>query len=66
MNAGTPAGVVAVVGASGCDDMADTWMTSYRRPLVGFVLPYVNGDVQAAEDVGNFARRASRRQRTTD
>lgn len=26
-------------------------MTSYRRPLVGFVLPYVNGDVQAAEDV---------------
>jgi RNA polymerase sigma-70 factor, ECF subfamily len=51
MNAGTPAGVVAVVGASGCDDMADTWMTSYRRPLVGFVLPYVNGDVQAAEDV---------------
>jgi RNA polymerase sigma-70 factor (ECF subfamily) len=31
--------------------MADVWMTSYRRPLVGFVLPYVNGDVQAAEDV---------------
>ena len=26
-------------------------MTLYRRPLVGFVLPYVNGDVQAAEDV---------------
>jgi RNA polymerase sigma-70 factor, ECF subfamily len=26
-------------------------MTSYRRPLLGFVLPYVNGDVQAAEDV---------------
>jgi len=44
----------------------DSWMTLYRRPLVGFVLPYVNGDVQAAEDVGNFARRASRRQRTTD
>ena len=26
-------------------------MTLYRRPLVGFVLPDVNGDVQAAEDV---------------
>jgi RNA polymerase sigma-70 factor, ECF subfamily len=50
MNAGPSLGVVAVVG-SGCDDMAATWMTSYRRPLVGFVLPYVNGDVQAAEDV---------------
>jgi RNA polymerase sigma-70 factor, ECF subfamily len=31
--------------------MADTWMRSYRRPLVGFVLPLVNGDLQAAEDV---------------
>ena len=66
VNAGRRAGVVAVVGAPGCDDVADSWMTLYRRPLVGFVLPYVNGDVQAAEDVGNFARRASRRQRTTD
>ena len=26
-------------------------MHSYRVPLVGFVLPLVNGDVQAAEDV---------------
>jgi RNA polymerase sigma-70 factor (ECF subfamily) len=26
-------------------------MRSFRRPLVGFVLPFVNGDVQAAEDV---------------
>jgi len=26
-------------------------MRSYRLPLVGFVLPLVNGDVQAAEDV---------------
>ena len=26
-------------------------MNSYRVPLVGFVLPFVNGDVQAAEDV---------------
>jgi RNA polymerase sigma-70 factor (ECF subfamily) len=31
--------------------MAGTWMSSYRRPLVGFVLPFVNGDLQAAEDV---------------
>jgi hypothetical protein len=30
---------------------ADTWMSSYRLPLVGFVLPLVNGDLQAAEDV---------------
>jgi RNA polymerase sigma-70 factor, ECF subfamily len=26
-------------------------MSSLRPPLVGFVLPFVNGDVQAAEDV---------------
>ena len=39
------------MGAPGCDDVADSWMTLYRRPLVGFVLSYVNGDVQAAEDV---------------
>ena len=26
-------------------------MRSYRLPLVGFVLPLVNGDMQAAEDV---------------
>ena len=26
-------------------------MNSYRVPLVGFVLPLVNGDVQVAEDV---------------
>jgi RNA polymerase sigma-70 factor (ECF subfamily) len=31
--------------------MVETWMRSYRVPLVGFVLPFVNGDVQAAEDV---------------
>lgn len=30
---------------------ADAWLDSYRRPLVGFVLPLVNGDVHAAEDV---------------
>jgi RNA polymerase sigma-70 factor, ECF subfamily len=26
-------------------------MHQYRRPLVGFVLPFVNGDIHAAEDV---------------
>jgi RNA polymerase sigma-70 factor (ECF subfamily) len=31
--------------------MADTWMSSYRKPLVGYVLPMVNGDLHAAEDV---------------
>jgi RNA polymerase sigma-70 factor (ECF subfamily) len=39
------------VAASGCDDTAETWLNSYRLPLVGFVLPLVNGDLQAAEDV---------------
>jgi RNA polymerase sigma-70 factor, ECF subfamily len=39
------------MAAWGCDDMADTWMSRFRVPLVGFVLPFVNGDVQAAEDV---------------
>jgi RNA polymerase sigma-70 factor, ECF subfamily len=42
---------INVVTASGCGDMADTWMSFYRQPLVGYVLPFVNGDVQAAEDV---------------
>lgn len=26
-------------------------MSSCRRPLLGFVLPFVDGDLQAAEDV---------------
>jgi RNA polymerase sigma-70 factor, ECF subfamily len=39
------------VAASGCDDAIYTWLTSYRAPLIGFVLPLVNGDRQAAEDV---------------
>src|SRR5215813_8549779 len=38
------------MAASGCDDSVD-WLTEYRVPLVGFVLPIVNGDRQAAEDV---------------
>jgi RNA polymerase sigma-70 factor, ECF subfamily len=37
--------------ASGCDDLTGTWMSSFRQPLIGFVLPLVNGDLQAAEDV---------------
>ncbi len=37
--------------ASGCDDNADAWLAEYRAPLVGYVLPIVNGDRQAAEDV---------------
>jgi RNA polymerase sigma-70 factor, ECF subfamily len=39
------------VAASGCDDTVQGWLTSYRAPLIGFVLPLVNGDRQAAEDV---------------
>ena len=37
--------------ASGCEDNADAWLAEYRAPLVGYVLPIVNGDRQAAEDV---------------
>jgi RNA polymerase sigma-70 factor, ECF subfamily len=51
MNGNAGRRVLAIVTASGCDDMAGTWINSYRLPLVGFVLPFVNGDVQAAEDV---------------
>jgi RNA polymerase sigma-70 factor (ECF subfamily) len=39
------------MAASKHDDRAESWMSSYRPRLVGFVLPFVNGDVQAAEDV---------------
>jgi RNA polymerase sigma-70 factor, ECF subfamily len=39
------------MAASGCGDRADGWLRSHRLPLVGFVLPLVNGDVQVAEDV---------------
>jgi RNA polymerase sigma-70 factor (ECF subfamily) len=51
MNKAGFAGVSLVMGSSEGDDKAKTWMNQYRRPLVGFVLPIVNGDVQAAEDV---------------
>jgi RNA polymerase sigma-70 factor, ECF subfamily len=39
------------MAASGCEDNAGTWLADYQAPLVGFVLPIVNGDRQAAEDV---------------
>jgi RNA polymerase sigma-70 factor, ECF subfamily len=39
------------VAVSGCEDSVGTWLAEYRAPLVGFVLPIVNGDFQAAEDV---------------
>ena len=39
------------MAASGCDDNAGAWLADYQAPLVGFVLPIVNGDRQAAEDV---------------
>lgn len=39
------------MAASGFDDNAAAWLTEYQTPLVGFVLPIVNGDRQAAEDV---------------
>jgi RNA polymerase sigma-70 factor, ECF subfamily len=38
------------VRSSECD-YKTTWMADYRQPLFGFVLPLVNGDRQAAEDV---------------
>lgn len=51
MNSARLARVSPVVKPAECDDRAKTWMARYRRPLVGFVLPLVNGDVHAAEDV---------------
>ena len=39
------------MAASSCDDSGDAWLAAYQGPLVGFVLPIVNGDLQAAEDV---------------
>jgi RNA polymerase sigma-70 factor, ECF subfamily len=35
----------------GCKDKEHAWLASYRTPLMSFVLPLVNGDLQAAEDV---------------
>jgi RNA polymerase sigma-70 factor, ECF subfamily len=39
------------MAVSDCGDRAGDWLRSYQKPLVGFVLPIVNGDLQAAEDV---------------
>ncbi|HEY1644061.1 MAG TPA: sigma factor [Streptosporangiaceae bacterium] len=39
------------MAASSCDDSAVAWLAAYQAALVGFVLPIVNGDRQAAEDV---------------
>src|SRR5581483_1193762 len=39
------------MAASGFDDNVGAWFTKHQASLVGFVLPIVNGDVQAAEDV---------------
>jgi RNA polymerase sigma-70 factor (ECF subfamily) len=39
------------MAASGCEDNTGAWLAKYQAPLVGFVLPIVNGDRQAAEDV---------------
>lgn len=39
------------MATSGWDDDSGAWLAEYQAPLVGFVLPIVNGDVQAAEDV---------------
>jgi len=41
---------ISVVAISRCDE-TDAWLGSQRGPLIGFVLPLVNGDLQAAEDV---------------
>lgn len=37
--------------ATSSSDETDAWLGRHRAPLVGFVLPLVNGDLQAAEDV---------------
>jgi RNA polymerase sigma-70 factor (ECF subfamily) len=39
------------MAASGFEDNVGAWLTKHQASLVGFVLPIVNGDVQAAEDV---------------
>ena len=39
------------MAVSGCNDDFGAWLAEYQAPLVGFVLPIVNGDIQAAEDV---------------
>ena len=38
------------MASSRCDE-TDAWLGPQRAPLIGFVLPLVNGDLQAAGDV---------------
>jgi len=38
------------VATSECEE-TDAWLGRHQAPLLGFVLPLVNGDLQAAEDV---------------
>lgn len=42
---------ISIVTTPEHGDRALRWLDRYRMPLVGFVLPIVNGDLQAAEDV---------------
>src|SRR5262249_56687114 len=51
LNGPGPRRVCTLVAVSRCGDKVGAWLASYRRPLIGYVLPLVNGDVQAAEDV---------------
>ena len=41
---------INTVATSRCDE-PDAWLGPHRAPLIGYVLPLVNGDLQAAEDV---------------
>jgi len=50
LNAALVRGVRTGMAASGSDDDV-AWLAAYRVPLTWFVLPMVNGDRQAAEDV---------------
>jgi RNA polymerase sigma-70 factor, ECF subfamily len=50
LNVALVRGVRTGVAASGSDDDV-AWLAAYRAPLTWFVLPMVNGDRQAAEDV---------------
>lgn len=51
VNAGRLGGVKTYMEVSKREETPGSWLDSYRSPLVGFVLPLVNGDVHAAEDV---------------
>lgn len=40
------------MAVSDCDNSADAWLAAYQAPLVGFVLPIVNGDLGLHSVVG--------------